>query len=49
MKPAPWCPEEAAEKGMPPISASNEVRQFLIGNGSKPASTSGKWCLAARQ
>jgi len=34
--PYPWCPEEAAAKGMPPISELNEVRQFLTGNDAEP-------------
>jgi hypothetical protein len=34
--PYPWCPEDAAAKGMPPISELNEVRQFLTGNDAEP-------------
>jgi len=35
--PYPWCPEEAAAKGMPLISELNEVRQFLKGNDAEPS------------
>jgi hypothetical protein len=35
--PYPWCPEETAAKGMPPISELKEVHQFLTGNNAEPS------------
>jgi hypothetical protein len=32
----PWCPEEAAAKGMPPIPELKEVLRFLSGDHGQP-------------
>jgi hypothetical protein len=32
----PWCPKEAAAKGMPPIPELKEVLRFLSGDHGQP-------------